>query len=144
MFLGRYEHSIDSKGRITIPARYRDQLEHGAYITHGFDQNLIVMPTAYFEQVYMSINKTSLTDPDARLVKRFVFSNADWVEADKAGRMLIPQFLREETGLDSNAIVVGTGDYFEIWTPESWEKQKEILSDIEANNQRFSALNITV
>jgi len=144
MFLGRYEHRLDSKGRLTIPARYRELLEDGAYITQGFDNNLIVMPPAYFDQMYQSVNQTSMTNPDARLIKRLIFSNADRVDVDKVGRILIQQFLRSAAGLVEDVILVGVGDYFEVWTPERWEKQSQILMDTDANNERFATLNISV
>ena len=144
MFLGRYEHSIDNKGRLTIPARFREQLAEGAYITQGFDNNLVIMPPSYFEKMYLSINQTRMTDPDARLVKRFIFSNADQVEVDKAGRILIPQFLRSAAGLENASVIVGAGDYLEVWSPELWSRQQELLENTEENNQRFAALDISV
>jgi len=144
MFLGRYEHRLDSKGRLTIPARYRELLEDGAYITQGFDNNLIVMPPAYFDKMYESVNHTSMTNPDARLIKRLIFSNADRVDVDKVGRILIQQFLRSAAGLEEDVFVVGMGDYFEIWNPERWQKQSEMLMDTDANNERFTNLNISV
>ena len=77
MFLGRYEHTIDEKGRLTIPARYRELLENGAYVTQGFDHNLIVLPAPSFEKMYEHVNQMSMTDPTARQLKRFIFSSAE-------------------------------------------------------------------
>ncbi len=144
MFLGQYQHTIDNKGRLTIPARFRELLAaEGAYITLGFDQNLMVLTVPSFDQVYQRINHTSMTDPTARLLKRLIFSGADQVGVDKAGRILIPQFLREAAGLDSEAVVVGVGDYFEIWSPELWAGQMAQIEDAGANAQRFIALDIS-
>lgn len=142
MFLGRYEHAIDEKGRLTIPARYRELLENGAYVTQGFDHNLMVLPAPSFEQMYMHVNEMSMTDPTARQLKRLIFSSAERCEFDRAGRILLPLFLRESTGLDNNAILVGVGDYFEIWSPAFWSKQNEILQDTETTTLRFAALNL--
>jgi MraZ protein len=144
MFLGRYEHAIDEKGRLTVPVRYRELLENGAYVTQGFDQNLMVLPAHSFEMIYSHFVQMSMTDPVARQLRRFLFSSAERVEIDRAGRMLLPQFLRDAVHLDGTAMVVGVGDYFEIWSPEHWAAQNELLQDTEANNQRFAALNLPI
>lgn len=142
MFLGRYEHSVDDKGRMIIPVRYRDLLDQGAFITQGFDRNLMVLTAAAFEQIYAYVNQMSLTDPSARQLKRFIFSAAERVEVDKVGRILIPQYLRELAQLEGDVILVGVGDYFEIWSPALWARQNELLQDSEANEHRFAAFNI--
>ena len=144
MFLGRYEHTIDEKGRLTIPARYRELLENGAYVTQGFDHNLIVLPAPSFEQMYVHVNEMSMTDPNARQLKRLIFSSAERCEFDRAGRILLPQFLRESVGLDGSATLVGVGDYFEIWSPHGWAQQNELLQDTETTTQRFAALNLPI
>jgi MraZ protein len=144
MFLGRYEHTIDEKGRLTIPARYRDLLENGAYVTQGFDRNLIVLDAPSFEKMYENVNQMSMTDPTARQLKRFIFSSAERVEIDRAGRMLLPQFLREAAILSGTAMIIGVGDYFEIWSSEHWAQQNAFLQDIDANAQRFAALNLPI
>jgi MraZ protein len=144
MFLGQYEHTIDEKGRMTIPARFRGLLAEGAYITQGFDENLIVLTAPIFDRVYQRINQLSMTDPDARLLKRLLFANAVQVDVDKAGRILIPQFLRMSTLLESGAYVVGVGDYFEIWAPTTWITQSNLMQNPGANAQRFAALDLTI
>lgn len=144
MFLGRYEHTIDEKGRLTIPARYRELLENGAYVTQGFDCNLIVLPAPSFEQMYLHVNEMSMTDPVARQLKRLIFSSAERCEFDRAGRILLPQFLREAVTLETNAVLVGVGDYFEIWSPAEWAKQNELLTDSNTTTERFSALNLPI
>jgi transcriptional regulator MraZ len=142
MFLGRYEHSIDEKGRLTIPARYRELLEDGAYVTQGFDHNLIVHPTTSFEEMSARVNQLAFTDPVARDLKRYIFSTAERCEIDKAGRILLPQFLREMAKLDGTVVIVGAGTYFEIWSPANWNQQNESLQDTEATAQRFAALSL--
>ncbi len=83
-----------------------------------------------------------MTDPGARSLRRLIFSHGEQVEVDKAGRILIPQFLRESAGLVSDVIIVGAGDYFEIWSPETWNDQSTQLQDTNANAQRFMAFDI--
>jgi MraZ protein len=143
MFLGQYQHSIDEKGRLMVPARFRELLEGGAYLTQGFDKCLMVMTETHFKQVYDRITAMSLTDPTARMLRRLIFSNAYPVEVDKVGRILVPGNLRQFAGFESNTIVAGQGEYFEVWSPAEWEKQTAQLNDIEANTQRFATLDLS-
>jgi MraZ protein len=143
MFLGQYSHSLDEKGRLTIPARFRELLEGGAYITQGFDRCLMVMTGAYFRQVYEYISAMNLADPSARLLRRMILANAYPIEVDKVGRVLVPQNLRQFAGLDGEAIVTGQGDYFEVWMPAAWNEQMKQIQDTDANNQRFATLNLS-
>lgn len=142
MFLNHYHHNLDEKGRLTIPARYRELISQGAYITLGFDQNLMVLTTSYFNEIAERSAKLSLTDATSRQLMRLIFSNAERVEIDKAGRILIPQSLREAAHLESEAMVVGVLNHFEIWSPSLWEHQSESMTNAEANEQRFSALSL--
>jgi MraZ protein len=143
MFLGQFYHNLDDKGRLTVPSRYRDLLlPAGAYIMQGFDQNLIVLPSDNYEEQFQRIRQLSMTDPDARSLRRLFFSTADRVEVDKAGRILIPQFLRTYAGLECALVLVGMGDYFEIWSPEAWKVQFEQLQDPQLNSDRFSAFSL--
>jgi len=143
MFLGQFQHSLDEKGRLMIPARYRELLAAGAFITQGFDKCLMVMTEVYFQQVYDRINAMNLADPTARLLRRLILSNAYSVEVDKVGRILVPQNLRQVVELNGEAIVAGQGDYFEVWTPAAWNQQMDQLQDVETNNQRFATLDLS-
>ena len=144
MFLGHYQHNLDDKGRLMIPARFRELLEGGAFITQGFDKCLMVMTDAYFKQVYERIESMNLADPTARLLRRLILSNAYPVVADKVGRILLPQNLRAFLGIENGELVVaGQGEYFEVWMPVLWNEQMTQLQDTEANNARFSALDLS-
>ncbi len=143
MFLGQFQHNLDEKGRLMIPARYRELLAAGAFITQGFDKCLMVMTENYFKQVYDRINAMNLADPTARLLRRLILSNAYPVEVDKVGRILVPQNLRQVIALESEAILAGQGEYFEVWTPAAWNEQMNQLQDIETNNQRFATLDLS-
>lgn len=143
MFLGQYRHSIDSKGRLTIPSRFREALlAEGAYVSQGFERNLIVRTVPVFEELSKKVDALSQTVQNSRLLKRLIFSTAERVEIDKAGRILIPEFLRQSAGLQSDTIIIGAGNYFEIWAPETWAAQEEELRDTEANAQRFALLDL--
>ena len=143
MFLGQFQHNLDDKGRLMIPARFRELLAAGAFITQGFDRCLMVMTDTYFRQVYDRISAMNLADPMARLLRRLILSNAYPVEADKVGRILIPQNLRQSILLEGEAILAGQGEYFEVWTPADWNTQMAQLQDIETNNQRFATLDLS-
>ena len=143
MFLGQFQHNLDDKGRLMIPARFRELLEGGAFITQGFDKCLMVMTKTYFKQVYERIGTTNLTDPSARSLRRLLLSNAYPVEVDKVGRILVPQNLRTFMQMEGEAIVAGQGEYFEVWKPVEWNVQMAQLQDTAANNQRFSALDLS-
>lgn len=143
MFLGQFRHNLDEKGRLTIPAVFRDSVGQGAFISQGFDRNLMVMTAEYFQQVYARVQAMSITDPAARLLRRLLLANAYQVEVDKAGRILVPQNLRQFLGLDGEAMVVGQGEYFEIWSPDGWHEQMQAIEDAEANAGRFAALDLS-
>lgn len=144
MFLGQFQHNLDDKGRLMIPARYRELLAAGAYITQGFDRCLMVMTDVHFNQVYERINSMNPADNTTRLLRRLILSNAYAVDVDKVGRILVPQNLRNFIGIDSGELVVaGQGDYFEVWTPEEWQLQMDKLQDVEANEQRFATLDLS-
>ncbi|MDO9301284.1 MAG: division/cell wall cluster transcriptional repressor MraZ [Anaerolineales bacterium] len=144
MFLGQFQHNLDDKGRLMIPARFRELLAGDAFITQGFDKCLMVMTGAYFKQVYDRIEAMNLADPTARLLRRLILSNAYPVEADKVGRILMPQNLRAFLGIENGELIVaGQGEYFEVWRPALWSEQMAQLQDTEANIQRFSTLDLS-
>jgi MraZ protein len=143
MFLGRYEHTIDDKGRITIPSKFREDLGNSIYVTQGFDGNLQAFPPDLFETMSSQVRSLSYLDANSRRLRRILFSNAERIKFDQVGRILLPAFLRETANLKEIAIVVGSGEYFELWSPENWQAQQTSLNDIEANEQRFSALDLS-
>lgn len=143
MFLGQYQHSLDAKGRLIVPARFRDDLEEGGFVTRGFDRCLMVMTVDYFEAVYQRINAMNLADPSTRELRRMFFANAYSITTDKVGRISLPQDLRTFAQIEGEATIAGQGAYFEIWLPSLWENQVNDLDNAEANTQRFSALDLS-
>ena len=144
MFLGQYQHSLDDKGRLTIPAAFRDALGEGAYISQGLDRNLMVMTSAYFLKIYERLNSMNITELETRLLKRLILSNAYKIEVDKAGRILVPTNLRQFLAISGEATLVGQGEYFEVWTKADWEVQVENLFDTEANTKRFAMIDLSM
>lgn len=143
MFLGQFQHNLDDKGRLTIPVRFRDLLTvNGAYVMQGFDRNLMVLPSAAFEALSTEVGVMTMTDPTARLLRRLIYATASQVEVDRAGRILLPQFLRQFAGIEVVTVIVGAGKYFELWSPESWAGQNAQIQDAQTNADRFAALNL--
>ena len=142
MFLGQYRHSLDDKGRMIVPARFRELLDGTIYLTQGFDHNLRVLPEAAFVSIYERITEMSSTNPTTRQLRRLIFSTAQQVDIDSNGRILIPKYLREVAHLSSEAIVVGVGEALEIWSPDAWDTQNQLLQDADSNAERFAALDI--
>lgn len=143
MFLGQYEHSIDSKSRLTVPVRFRAALASGAYILQGFERNLMVYTTETFEKLSRRAYSLSMTNSEVRAMWRLVFGRAHEVHLDSSGRILIPAFLMDYAELVDNAAIVGTGEFFEIWNPENWAKQLISVTDPDINMDRFSIFDLS-
>ena len=143
MFFGQFDHNLDDKGRLTIPSQYRDLLEVRAYITQGFDDNLMVIQGEEFDSLYHKIKEMNVADSHARDLSRMLFGNAVKLEMDKAGRVLIPPFLREAANLTTAVKLVGMGPYFEIWSIENWSTKAAIMNDGAERADRFKDLDLT-
>ncbi len=142
MFFGEYCHSLDDKKRLTIPSRFRDELKDGAYIVEGLDGNLNVFTTLVFEKICQKLNALTMTDESVRDLRRKFFGRSVYLEIDSAGRILVPEYLREIAGIQNEAVFTGAGSYFEVWSPEAWGQRLTLLHDPEANKERFAALDI--
>jgi MraZ protein len=143
VFLGQFAHNVDAKGRLTVPVRFRASLAAGAFVTQGFERNLMVYTTDSFERLAKRANMLSSTDPEARAVRRMIFGGATEVALDSVGRILIPPFLREFAELKDEVTVVGVGEYFEIWSTEAWLKELASVTDAESNSRRFAAFDLS-
>lgn len=127
MFLGRHSHNLDEKGRLALPARYRDELRDGVVITRGFENCLLVYPMAAWAPLAERVSALSIGDPDVRLLRRMLFANATDLMLDRQGRILVPAELRTHAGLDREAVVVGMHSFIEIWSPDGWAAQDELV-----------------
>ena len=120
MLLGAYDHSIDDKNRVTLPARFRASFQEGLVLTRG------MYAKADWEQLVQS--RLATLDPlsrESRLMQRFFFSGAAEVEPDKQGRVMVPQALVEAAGLTKDVVVAGVYDHLEIWDRATWRKHLE-------------------
>lgn len=131
MFLGEYVHTIDDKGRLTIPAKYRGELAAGLVVTRGFDQNLMIFPLDGWQELAERIAQRPLSDEDVRAFRRRVFSGAVDLEPDRQGRILLPQYLRDFAGINGEVVIAGMFNYIEIWNKEEWQT---IRAAVETND----------
>ena len=127
MFLGRHSHNLDAKGRLALPARYRERLGDGVVLTRGFDVCILVYPLEEWAPLAERVSALSLGDADARRLRRMLFADAVDVQLDRQGRVLVPGHLREYAGLERDALVVGMHTFIEIWTPQRWAAQRDEL-----------------
>ena len=118
MFLGEYSHSMDPKGRLTIPARFREGLDGGMVITRGYDPCLVVYPLGQWSVLAARVAELPFTSRAGRAYSRLIFGGAAEVSPDKMGRIVVPTFLREYAGIGEQAVLVGVNTYIEIWEPE--------------------------
>jgi len=119
--MGEYSHSIDPKGRLIVPAKYREALGLEFVVTKGLDGCLFVYPKREWESIEEKFRQVPLTTKDARKFSRFFFAGAAMVELDKQGRVLLPSVLREYAGLDKDVVLVGVLNRVEIWSKDRWE-----------------------
>lgn len=120
MFVGRHAHAIDAKGRLAVPARFREALAAGVVVTRGIDRCLSLYPMDAWLPLAEKVAALPITDADARNFRRLVFAEAVDAALDGQGRILVPPELRAYAGLDREALVVGVHSHLEIWSPEAW------------------------
>ena len=137
MVMGEYHHTIDDKGRIIIPSKFRYELGDKFIITRGLENCLFVYPEKAWNQIVEKLNKLPFTKKDARNFSRFFLSGATTVEFDKQGRININSPLINYANLQKECIVVGVGDRLEIWSSDEWnnffDNNKDNMSDIAEN-----------
>ena len=124
MFLGEYAHTLDDKGRLAIPARFRVDLADGLFLTRGLDRCLVVWPPDAWKAMSERLNTLSPWRADARRLQRLFFSGATHAVPDKLGRVLVPQYLRTYADLDESVVIVGVHDRVEVWSSERWSAER--------------------
>ena len=142
MFLGHYSCVLNKDNRLRLPNGFSEFLKDGAYLIQGFDRNLMILTTDAFNEVYKCVTSVSITDPIARLLLRLIIGTTSKLDVDIDWSVRLSPSLIHYANLNLEAIVVGQGDYFEVWSPELWALQESILNDTEANAERFSTLMI--
>jgi MraZ protein len=139
MFLGEFSHNLDEKGRLTLPARWREQLSEQVVVTRGVEACLLVFPVAEFEKFIQEITAIGLTAADARELSRYFSSKATDDTPDKQGRITLPQSLREHAGLNGEVLAIGSFNHAELWNPTRYaEKDAAMLKNVAEMSERIN------
>ena len=129
MFLGTYEPRLDEKGRLILPAKFRDQMAGGVVLTRGQERCLYAFPRAEFEEIHTQLRQAPLTSKQARDYMRVFLSGATDEVPDRQGRVTIPAILRRYAGLERDLAVIGSGSKVEIWDAAAWATYLEAQED---------------
>lgn len=143
MFMGEYSHSVDAKGRLIMPAKFREQLGEEFVVTKGLDGCLFVYPMEEWSRIEEKFREVPLTTKDARKFSRFFFAGAANLEVDKQGRILIPAVLREFASLDRDVVLVGVLSRIEIWSRKQWEASNS-YDDMDEIAEHMAELGLSI
>ncbi len=124
MILGEFKHSLDIKGRVAVPAKFREKIETGAIITRGLDKCLFMFGAKEWETLVQKLTSLPLAQSNSRAFVRLMLAGASDVTFDNQGRILIPEYLRKYAGLKKQVILTGLFNRIEIWDSENWETYK--------------------
>jgi MraZ protein len=125
MFIGEFNHTVDAKGRINIPAKFREQLNETFFVTKGLDECLFVFPEDEWRVFEEKLKGLPLTNRNARAFVRLFFAGATECSFDKQGRITVPQTLREYAHLEKDVKVIGVGTRVEVWSNQTWESYSD-------------------
>ena len=142
MFLGEYLHTVDDKGRLTVPAKFRGALSTGLVVTKGIDRCLVIYPMETWRALAERIASLPMTDQNARDFRRLVFANASDTVPDGQGRINIPPALRDYAGLDGQVVVAGCDTYIEVWSLSDWETVQARVEESDDDAGRWANLGI--
>lgn len=143
MFTGEYQHTIDDKGRLIMPSKFREILGDSFMITKGLDSCLFVYPQQEWKNLENKLKNLPFTNKDARAFARFFFSGASDCETDKQGRILISGILRDYAKINKDVVIIGVGTRIEIWSGEIWAGySKETEQNYEELAERMVDLDL--
>ena len=143
MFMGRYNHTIDPKGRLSIPSKYREVLGDEFVVSKGMDGCLFVYAVEDWKVFETKLASLPLVNKEARQLTRFFLSGAQYVFVDKQGRILMPQDLRDFAGLEKDVVLAGHGGRIEIWSLEKWNEINSQM-DIDQISQSMMKLGLNI
>ena len=135
MFIGEYHHSVDDKGRMAVPAKFRGKLQKGAVVTKGLDNCLVIYPKTEWEQLAQKLSSLPISQANTRAFSRLMLAGAMDIELDKQGRMIIPEYLRKYGNLEKKVVVAGLYNRLEIWDKDAWEAYR---TDTEAESNQIA------
>ncbi len=143
MFMSEYSHSLDAKGRLIIPSKFREQLGQTFVVTKGLDGCLYIYASEEWEAFERKLSALPLINKEARRFARFFLAGASAVELDSHGRILLPPHLREFAGLERDVVLVGVGTRIEIWNKAAWE-EAGADEDMEGLSSLMEGLGLTI
>ncbi|MDD3340168.1 MAG: division/cell wall cluster transcriptional repressor MraZ [Lachnospiraceae bacterium] len=143
MFMGEHSHSIDAKGRLIIPAKFRDGLGDSFVITQGMDHCLTIYPESEWETFQEQLNQLPRANKEARMFRRFFTAKAATCELDKQGRILVPQALRDYAGLEKDVVLTGNISNIEVWSKDRWDEISD-YDDMDDIAERMQDMGITI
>jgi MraZ protein len=143
MFMGEYNHTIDAKGRLIVPSRFREELGEEFVVTKGLDGCLFVYPISEWKVFEGELRTLPMNNKDARKFSRFFLAGATMCELDKQGRILIPAVLREFAALEKDVVFAGVSARVEIWSKERWAQISE-YDDMEDVAEHMSQIGIII
>ncbi len=129
MFIGEYRHNLDSKGRIIVPAKFREQLSNSIILTRGLDGCITVYTLDQWKEIYEELKKLPTTKKEARMYIHMLTAKAAEVEIDRQGRVLIPASLIDAAKIEKESVIVGAFDHIEIWSEEAWDNYYDEASE---------------
>jgi MraZ protein len=122
MFIGEFHHTLDEKGRLAIPVKFRVDLAAGAVVTRGLDRSLFLYPKTAWEALAQKLASLPMGQADTRAFARLMLAGAMEVDVDKSGRVTIPEYLRQYAGLAKDIVVTGLFDRLEVWDEAAWKE----------------------
>ncbi len=143
MFMGEYNHTIDTKGRLIIPSKFREQLGDEFVVTKGLDGCLFAYDNEEWKTFEQTLKSLPLTSKDARKFVRFFLAGADNAEIDKQGRILLPANLREFAGLEKDIVLAGVGNRIEVWSKERYFGEA-VYEDMDGIAERMADLGLGI
>ena len=143
MFIGEYKHTIDDKGRLAIPVKFRGDLAKGAVVTRGLDASLFLFPKEEWDKLAQKLASLPLGKSNSRAFARLMLAGAMEVQLDKQGRLVLPEYLREYAGIKKTIVVAGLFDRLELWDANTWAAYKQKTeSEVEDIAEQLGELGV--
>lgn len=141
MFIGEYKHTLDEKGRVAIPSKFRNRLAKGAVVTRGLDTSLFLFPKEEWDKLAQRLASLPLGQSNSRAFARLMLAGAMDVVLDKQGRAVLPEYLREYAGMKKNVILAGLYNRLELWDEAKWEiYKKKVEGDADSVAEKLGEL----
>lgn len=131
MFLGEYQHTLDAKGRVSLPAKFRSQMTGTVVVSKGMDRCLYITTVEEYQRANAKLFDKEDFDPRVRELRRKFVAGADTLDIDSAGRVSLPAKLRDYAGLERDVVVTGNGNRIEVWNAASWQSYSEVGESME-------------